>query len=56
MNWVHQLSTQQAYQYLKGHRGIELLIKGYDVEHLFSIEDAVDDVTEYCLRQKEGRL
>ncbi|MDR0988325.1 MAG: DUF3791 domain-containing protein [Prevotellaceae bacterium] len=50
---THHLTTQQAYLYLKLHRGIEFLNKSYDVEHLFSIEDAVDDVSEYCRRQAE---
>lgn len=47
----HSVNLQQAYNYLKRYRGIEFLNKGYDVEHLFSIEDAVDDVTAYCRRQ-----
>lgn len=47
----HSVTLQQAYNYLKQYRGIEFLNKGYDVEHLFSIEDAVDDVTAYCRRQ-----
>lgn len=46
----HHLSLTQAFNYLKQCRGIEFLDKGYDVEHLFSIEDAVDDLTEYCYR------
>ncbi|MDR0939253.1 MAG: DUF3791 domain-containing protein [Mediterranea sp.] len=49
---VHRLSLQQAYRYLKKYRGIDFLDKGYAVEHLFSIEDAVDDVTDYCRRQE----
>lgn len=47
----HSFTLQQAYRYLKQYRGIEFLDKGYDVEHLFSIEDAVDDLTDYCRRQ-----
>lgn len=47
----HKLTLQQAYNYLKQCRGIEFLDKGYDVEHLYSIEDAVDDLTDYCHRQ-----
>ncbi|MDR0895701.1 MAG: DUF3791 domain-containing protein [Prevotellaceae bacterium] len=31
---THHLTTQQAYLYLKWHRGIEFLNKSYDVEHL----------------------
>lgn len=47
---VHKLSMQQAFMYLKQCRGIEFLDKNYDVEHLFSIEDAVDDLTNICKR------
>ena len=44
----HQLTLPQAFNYLKRWEGIDFLDKGYDVEHLFSIEDAVDDLTAYC--------
>lgn len=47
----HSCTFQQAYRYLKQYKGIEFLDHSYDVEHLFSIEDAVDDLTEYCYRQ-----
>lgn len=52
----HKQPLQQAYHYLKHHRGIEFLDKSYDVEHLFSIEDAVDDLTAYCRRQEGAQL
>lgn len=47
----HQLTLPQSFNYLKRWRGIDFLDKGYEVEHLFSIEDAVDDLTDYCKRQ-----
>ncbi len=47
----HKLTLPQAFNYLKRWRGIDFLDKGYEVEHLFSIEDAVDNLTEYCKRQ-----
>lgn len=47
----HKLPFQQAFNYLQRYRGIDFLNKGYEVEHLFSIEDAVDDLTDYCSRQ-----
>lgn len=46
----HALSYKEAFNYLKVHRGFDLLDNGYNVEHLFSIEDAVTDVTKYCKR------
>lgn len=47
----HRLTLPQASNYLKRWKGIDFIDKGYDVEHLFSIEDAVDDLTAYCQRQ-----
>lgn len=46
----HSLSYKDAFNYIKTHRGFDIIDKGYLVEHLFSIEDAVDDVTNYCKR------
>lgn len=48
----HKLTMQQSFNYLKRCKGIEFLNNGYEVEHLFSIEDAIDDLTLYC--QKYG--
>lgn len=47
----HKLTLPQSFNYLKRWRGIDFLDKGYEVEHLFSIEDAVDDLTDYCKKQ-----
>lgn len=47
----HKLTLPQSFNYLKRWKGIDFLDKGYEVEHLFSIEDAVDDLTDYCKRQ-----
>lgn len=44
----HGCTFQEAYRYLKQYKGIEFLVRSYKVEHLFSIEDAVDDLTKYC--------
>lgn len=44
----HGCTFQEAYRYLKQYKGIDFLDHSYEVEHLFSIEDAVDDLTEYC--------
>lgn len=50
-----KLTLQQAYQYLKQYQGISYLDEFYDVEHLFSIEDAVDDLAAIC-RKHGGQL
>ena len=44
----HKLTMQQSINYLKRCKGIEFLNNGYEVEHLFSIEDAIDYLTLYC--------
>ncbi|HBG40873.1 MAG TPA: hypothetical protein DDZ96_13510 [Porphyromonadaceae bacterium] len=45
------LSSRQAFSYLYFYKGIAFLDNSYEAEHQFSIEDAVDDVTDYCKRQ-----
>lgn len=42
------LSRDKAYDYLKRHAGMAFLIEFYDVEHLQSIEDTVDDLVVCC--------
>ena len=38
------LSPQEAFRYLYSYGGIDFLIEYYDVEHLLSLDDAVDDL------------
>ena len=52
---VHALTTMQAYRYLERFQGLDFLEKFYDVEHTFSFEDVVEDLTAYCHR-KGGSL
>ena len=42
------LTTIQAYQYLDRNKGIDFLLRNYDVEHTFSFDDVVQDVAEFC--------
>ena len=42
------MSRERAYDYMKRYSGIAFLIEFYDVEHLQSIEDTVDDVILVC--------
>ena len=44
------ISNQHAYRYLKTYKGTDFLREFYDIEHTFSIEDAVDDLTMICQR------
>ena len=47
---AHNLSTQQAYLYLKKYKGMDFIDKFYDVEHTLSFDEAVEDITIYCKR------
>ena len=42
------MSRERGYDYMKRYSGIAFLIEFYDVEHLQSIEDTVDDVILVC--------
>lgn len=46
------LSREKAYEYLHHYAGLAFLIEFYDVEHLQSIDDTVDDLIVMC--QKNG--
>ena len=46
------LPGEEAYAYLKKYEGMAFLIEFYDVEHLQSIDDTVDDLVLIC--QKNG--
>lgn len=50
----HGLTIRQSYNYLSFHKGLRFLSECYDVEHTFSMDDAVDDLTAVC--QKNGGL
>lgn len=49
------LTNAQAYAYLRRFCGIDFLVDCYAAEHTLSIEDAVDDLTNICLK-KGGKL
>ena len=44
------ISMRSAYEYLDQFGGLDYLRDGYAVEHLFSLEDAVDHALEVCAR------
>ena len=46
------MSRQAAFQYLHKHKGLAFLIEFYDVEHLQSMEETIEDVLIIC--QKNG--
>ncbi len=45
-----KLSVQAAFKYLFDYQGIMFLDEFYEIEHLQSIDDAVDDLIIYCQR------
>ena len=47
---LHHISTSEAYEYLKEHKGLDFVDRFYDVEHTFSFENTVEDLTHYCRR------
>ena len=46
------MTRQAAFRYLHKHKGLEFLIEFYDVEHLQSIDETIDDLLIIC--QKNG--
>lgn len=44
------LSREKAYDYLQRYSGLSFLIEFYDVEHLQSIDDTVDDLVVICAK------
>lgn len=46
------ISNQEAYRYLNKFGGLSFLYEFYDVEHTFSIDETVDDIT--MIAQRNG--
>ncbi len=46
----HSIPLQKSFLYLRQHGGLDFLKEFYDVEHLLSIDDAVNDLTMLCYR------
>ena len=42
------MTRQAAFQYLHKYKGISFLIEFYDVEHLQSMDDTIDDLLVVC--------
>ena len=49
------MTRQAAFRYLKAHKGLSFLIEFYDIEHLQSMEETLDDVLIVC-QQNGGTL
>ena len=48
---THSLNNAQAYRYLERFKGLDFVNRFYNVEHTFSFEDVVNDLTAYCHRK-----
>lgn len=46
------ITRQAAFRYLYEHKGLAFLIEFFDVEHLQSMDDTIDDLLIIC--QKNG--
>ncbi|GHS94046.1 hypothetical protein AGMMS50276_05850 [Synergistales bacterium] len=49
------LTVLQAYRYLATHGGIDFLVEHYDVEHMLSFDDAIEDLKAISM-QTGGRI
>ena len=47
---TYGLSYVAAFDYLKAHNGIDFHSKHYDIEHTYSIDEAVADLAQICAR------
>lgn len=46
----HEITGSQAYKYLRKFLGFDFLQQFYDIEHTFSIDDAISDAALICKR------
>lgn len=49
------MDRQASFRYLQRYKGLEFLIQFYDVEHLQSMEETIDDLIIIC-QQHGGTL
>ena len=47
---AHAMSYIDAFDYLKAHKGIDFLTTHYDIEHTYSIEQALEDLSQVCAK------
>ncbi len=51
----YHLSVKEAYNYLRRFKGVELLLKHYDVMHTLSIDESVENLQIACFK-RGGRV
>ena len=47
---AHKMTPADAFSFLQKFKGLDFLSECYDVEHSQSIDTAVDDLAEVCMR------
>ena len=50
----YRLTTKQAFAYLNRFKGMDFLDECYEAEHQLSLEDAVNDLSIICKRNRGG--
>ena len=50
------MTRQAAFRYLHEHKGLAFLIEFYDVEHLQSMDETIDDVLIICKKNGDTRM
>lgn len=50
-----KMSRQSAFSFLHNYKAVEFLIEFYDVEHLQSIDETIDDLLVIC-KQNGGEI
>ncbi len=43
------ITSKEAYLYLRDFKGIEFLKENYEAEHTVGIDDAIDDLKQVCI-------
>lgn len=42
------ITSKEAYKYLRDFKGIEFLKENYEAEHTVSLDDAIEDLKQIC--------
>lgn len=51
---TYHISVREANNYLIRFNGIDFLTEHYEAEHLLSLDDAIQDLTQVCLNNGGG--
>ncbi len=46
----NKITSKEAYLYLRDFKGLEFLKENYEAEHTVSLDDAVDDLKQICIK------